>query len=85
MLVNSADLVLKIIVLLKVTCYLDNVVDVACPVMDRVKFSFLVAALSVGVVFNVVLGLISWWRCYSHNYLLCGALATWLLLLVQGD
>ena len=29
-------------------------------------------------------GLISWWRCYANNYLHWGALATWLLLLVQS-
>ena len=29
-------------------------------------------------------GLISWWRCYANNYLHWGALATWLLLLIQS-
>ena len=45
---------------------------------------FFLTFWSVTIFFNVVLGLISWWRCYANNYLHWGALATWLLLLIQG-
>ena len=45
---------------------------------------FFLTFWSITIFFNVVLGLISWWRCYANNYLHWGALATWLLLLIQG-
>ena len=44
----------------------------------------LVCLLGGAVVFNFLLGLVSWWKCYANNYLHWGALATWLLLLIQG-
>ena len=44
----------------------------------------LIGGIIAAVILNIVLGLISWWRCYANNYLHWGALATWCLLLVQG-
>jgi adenylate cyclase 8 len=40
--------------------------------------------ITLGIFLNLFLGLVSWWRCYANNYLHWGALATWLLLFVQG-
>lgn len=98
MLVNSADLLLKVIILLKVLCYIDvdeykfdsddpevDPVRQTCFLVKPAHLMSLVAWLASAVVMNLVLGLISWWRCYANNFLHWGALATWLLLLVQGE
>ena len=55
-----------------------------CDVVQPEDRYVLIAGIIAAVVLNIVLGLISWWRCYANNYLHWGALATWCLLLVQG-
>ncbi len=45
----------------------------------------LLAWLSLAMALNILLGLASWWRCYANNFLHWGAMATWLLLVVQGE
>ena len=40
--------------------------------------------LGGAAIINFFLGLVSWWKCYANNYLQWGALATWLILLLQG-
>ena len=133
MLVNSADVLLKAIILLKVTCVLDDVgggggggddneeeyevegddgdgllLERTCYLVSKLKcaqesanrlaltllfpfqvdpegFVGLLAWLTTAVALNVLLGLVTWWRCYANNFLHWGALATWLLLLVQGE
>ena len=105
MLVNSADIALKILVLLKVVCYIDDdasvpdagqtgtgnssdsnqlMVQRTCYLVEPAKFSSLLAWLITAAVFNIVLAMVSWWRCYANNFLHWGAMATWILLLVQG-
>ena len=52
-----------------------------------VKFQYLATFDVMLIVFisvNVILSLISWWRCYANNYLHWGAYATWILLSIQG-
>lgn len=53
--------------------------------VDPEGFVGLLAWLTTAVALNVLLGLVTWWRCYANNFLHWGALATWLLLLVQGE
>jgi len=94
MLVNSADIILKILVILQVFCIIDeddlvyhpeyNGTMHTCDVVKPEDRYVLIAGIIAAVVLNIVLGLISWWRCYANNYLHWGALATWCLLLVQG-
>ena len=58
----------------KCTCYL-------------VKYQYIPTFDVMLIVFisvNVILSLISWWRCYANNYLHWGAYATWILLSIQG-
>ena len=55
-----------------------------CDLVGPEDKNVLIGGLVAAVILNIVLGLISWWRCYANNYLHWGALATWCLLLVQG-
>ena len=101
MLVNSADILLKGMIVLKVLCYIDSEeaggsksiysdtlrsIDVAqtCYLVEPENFWALLAWLLAAVFMNIMLALISWWRCYANNFLHWGAFATWLLLLIQG-
>ncbi|XP_042869482.1 adenylyl cyclase 78C-like isoform X2 [Penaeus japonicus] len=36
------------------------------------------------MVVNLILCVLSWWRCFANNYLHWGALCTWLVLNIQG-
>lgn len=101
MLVNSADIALKVMILLKVMCIIDDeegtdhndeghpssvaMVDRTCYMVEPDHFNSLLAWLITASVFNVVLAMVSFWRCYANNFLHWGAMATWLLLLVQGE
>jgi hypothetical protein len=55
-----------------------------CYLISPYQFAPLAAWLGAAVVLNVILGVVSWWRCYANHFLHWGALATWMLLLVQG-
>ncbi len=97
-LVNSADVLLKVVILLKVTCLLDHnesgevyeddsgdlLLDRTCYLVEPDEFVGLLAWLCAAVAVNVMLGLVTLWKCYANNFLHWGALATWVLLLVQG-
>lgn len=117
MLVNSADILLKGMALLKVLCYIDSeevtgskdnsslndtsndsltstssptptgdsLVDQTCYLVQPEEFAGLLAWLSVAAAINIALALVSWWQCYANNFLHWGALATWVLLLLQGN
>ncbi len=125
-LVNSADVLLKVIMLLKVACVLDDIgqdgnssgseednyasgyydalngssrdyvtdegtseddllLTRTCYLVSPEGFVGLLAWLSAAAFLNLLLGLVTWWRCYANNFLHWGALATWVLLLVQGE
>ena len=59
-------------------------VERTCFLVEPEQFASLMAWFFTALILNVVLGLVSWWRCYANHFLHWGALATWLLLLVQG-
>ncbi len=77
MLVNSADIMLKILIVLRVFCHDENNHAL---VQDENVPAFL-GGIAAACLLNITLGLISWWRCYANNYLHWGALVTWCLLL----
>ena len=103
MLVNAADILLKVILILKTLCYIDdnnndhvddpqnnNNSDFltpgrTCDLVEADDFSALFFWMVAAAVINVVLGLVSCWTCYANNFLHWGAIATWLLLLIQGQ
>ncbi|XP_071529549.1 adenylate cyclase type 8-like [Panulirus ornatus] len=70
--VNGVDLALKVVLLVIVLAQEgDNKATVI--------------VYSVGwMVVNVILCVLSWWRCFANNYLHWGALGTWLVLNIQG-
>ena len=98
MLVNSADILLKAVILLKVTCYItdgdeemysnepgvDKLVTKTCFLVGPDGFANLLIGFSAAAGLNVILGLFSCWQCYANNFLHWGAIVTWLLLLIQG-
>jgi len=55
-----------------------------CWLVDPSSFFTFLIFMFVIMFINVLLGLVSWWRCYANNYLQWGALVTWLLFLIQG-
>ena len=51
---------------------------------DPTTSTTIVVLLILAIFVNLLLGLVSWWRCYANNYLHWGALVTWLFLATQG-
>ncbi|XP_071744733.1 adenylyl cyclase 78C isoform X2 [Lepeophtheirus salmonis] len=99
LLVNFADFILKIIILCKTMCILDhgdndllddlgtsNIENITqtCYLVSPKGLPSLISWLSVAMILNILLGIISWWKCYTNNYLYWGAYITWFLLLTQG-
>lgn len=79
MLVNSADIILKILILLRSHCALDKPEnDKECPyrLVDKDQQSTFEVWIAAACVVNVILGLITWWRCYANNYLHLGDFLT---------
>ncbi len=103
MLVNTADLCLKAMVVMKVLCVVDEgeskvtdqvveeeaadglMVTKTCYLVTPYQFTSLLAWLGVAAAINLLLSVVSWWRCYANHFLHWGAIATWMLLLVQGE
>lgn len=67
--VNVVGLILKVIVLASQTC--------AFVTMGTISGCL--------IVFNVILCVVSWWRCFANNYLHWVAIATWIVLNVEGN
>jgi len=62
----------------------DSPVDRTCYLVKPRGVTALLAWLGAAVALNLTLCAASWWRCYANHFLRWGALATWLLLLIQG-
>ncbi|XP_047494955.1 adenylyl cyclase 78C-like [Penaeus chinensis] len=73
--VNGVDLVLKVVLLI---IFLVNSTGETNDHIVAITYSV------SWMVVNLILCVLSWWRCFANNYLHWGALCTWLVLNIQG-